>query len=449
MQRPTLPSTRIFLLIFTWILGGALLSLPTIINEFPFIYYDSGYYFLIGIFDAEPWLIIWRPIVYGLIIGQYLSLGGALYNFVFVQNLLLAGLLLFFCKDLMQDKYKNRIFLLIVLGSFLSPLPWISNFILPDFFSGLIPLFIAAFLLRKNVRRQAVMAVGALLSLIMHHSNMIASILLTPLLWLKYGSVTLKRLLIATLILPWFIVPLIHGAKTQSFSVSNASHAILFSRFMALGVAQEYLADLCLKEKKQHALCQYHKSGFDLWDWANTTYKDRTIGKLESGIQDFRSVNWGILTGKYLFVYLARGLNNSLVQLFSSSEPLDAPLYSNLIEAELRKLNLDNYKRYRNQKLTEEFLPGWRRPMEFTFNHTAVYSVVLLLLLFAWGKMDIRIQKYFTVCLLFFAMNALTIGFFTDPMPRYSIRISWVFFFLFMIQLALLLQEPSKTRETW
>ncbi len=444
MQRLTPPYIQGLFFIFTWVTGGLILSLPTLINGFPFLYYDSGYYLLFGTFKVEPWLIIWRPIIYGLFSGTFLAWGGHLSCFVIVQNLVLSLMLLFFCKNLLKHHYQHWIFLAVITALFLTPLPWISNFVLPDFFSGLVPLLFAALLLEKNLLAKWLLALATLCSLIMHHSNMITSVLLLPMLWLKYGHTTLRRVLIATLILPWLLVPFIHGLKTQSFSLSNASHAILFSRFMAMEVAQKYLADFCFEKKQPHTLCRYHTERFDLWQWANKTYEKRSLENLTNSTDNFREINWGILSSKYLFIYLWHGLENSMKQVFSSSKPLKAPNKSSLVEKEVRTLHLKNHIGYNHQEMPLGFPEKWEPVLESVFNCTAMSSLLLLLLLFVSGHMERKAQTYLTVSLLYYLANGFTIGLFTDPMPRYSIRISWVFFFLLLLQAGILLQKSKE-----
>lgn len=425
--------------------------MPSIYNGFPLIYYDSGYYLLFGLYDVEPWLVVWRPIIYGLITGQFLKWGGHLDQLIVLQNVFISTLLLFFCKNLMGKYYRHWIFIIVLAGTFLTPLPWVSNFLLPDIFSGLVPLFISALLVQEQFRTRLLMGIGALGSLTMHHSNMITSVFLLPILWLKYRSKILSRAILVVLVLPWILIPIIHGSKTQSYTVSNAGHAILFSRLMAFGVAQEYLSEVCREQNVQNSLCRYTYSEFDLWNWANSTYESRSLEEFKRQVEEFRSVNIDILTGKYFFIYLAKALDNSLKQIFSNSQLLEAPQNSGLIESEFSRLGFENYNKFKNQRLPAGPPSAWKRIMESTFNLTVFSSVFLLLFFLLSGRLSQRMQTYFTVCLLFYVLNGLTIGLFTEPMPRYSIRISWVFFFLLLIQFGIQLKklcsESSKTKE--
>lgn len=431
------------------LLGGLILSLPTFINQFPFLYYDSGFYFLTGLFQVQPWLILWRPIIYGLVMGNVIAATGSLALVVVVQNILLSGFLYIVCRIILKQSFIWWHFFVILVGTYLTPLPWVCNFILPDFFSGLLPLLLASLFLIEDWRKKAFVAVMALTSLSMHHSNMIASAIASPFLWFHSKSSSLKRVVVIVLVLPWLLVPIIHGIRTSSFSISNASQAIIFSRFIAFGIAQPYLGQMCQDKKIDNQLCQYNKSNFDLWTWANETYKTQSAEALKQSVNEFKEINIGILTSRFLFVYIKKALSNSLHQALISSTLLDIPQYSKLIENELRILGPKITENYKNQKMTDKFFTQWSRPMEFIYNFTGLLSWIFLILLWWAGRLNQEMKTFTLVCTTYYIANALTIGFFTEPMSRYSIRLSWIFFVLYMIQLIIMRQaKTSKTKET-
>jgi len=418
----------------TILLGGFILSLPSLLNYFPFIFYDSGYYILHGTMHAPAQTFLWRPLTYSIFLGFFLNFVSLL-GFIVIQNIIVAWILYVFSKEFLPQ-LKDRFFLTGIGAMYLTPFPLFSNFLLPDIFSGLLIFAIASLFLTHPMYKRIFSSLGIIFFSIFHHSNLFFASITTFLFSFIHSiSKKMKWALRLSLILPWILLASLHWSVTSQFTISNATHAIIFSRLMTLSVAQEFLNEHC-KEKK-YKLCEHRESEFHIWDWS----KDSQIGKL-GGIHalhdDFQKINKDIFLSQYGFIFFKEESKNIWAQLIRFGAPLQPTITSDLTATELKMYSKLEWENYTHQNLTSSFLKTWWPFLGWIYYLTTLTSFILFGYFIITKKANEKLIFIFKVFLIAYLFNGIICGGLTDPTPRYSDRLLWVITWIALMQLYLI-----------
>ena len=90
---------------------GVVFSLPTLLNGFPIVYNDSGYYVLHAIYDSPSWAFLWRPLTYSMFIGPFVEAFGLTGAIVF-NNLIFSAMIFWISKKLLYlDSFVSLVLL--------------------------------------------------------------------------------------------------------------------------------------------------------------------------------------------------------------------------------------------------------------------------------------------------------------------------------------------------
>ncbi len=418
-----LVSLAIYLLI-----GATILSAPSIFNNSPFFFSDSGFYILFGHMKIDPGSLLWRPMTYSLFLSGFFSKLGPLY-FIFIQNLVLITVIYFIAR-LCKPQNNPRHFSMILMGLLFTSLPIYSNFIMPDIFTGVMILSFTAFLIAEKSVEKNLWVLVFILSMAMHYSNLIVGSLLVLGFFLSLKIRSIKKT-ISLLLIPWILVSLFNYSINKQFTVSNTAHIFIFSQLSAFGVVEKYLDRAC-EQNENLALCQHRETAFDIWNQrpGSRIFKCGGIYKL---LPEIEKVNYSILSSGHIFDILTQGAGRAFSQLVMISKPL-TPLTSNkFLEKEITLFSEKLLEQFLNQKIKETNLESVLELLDITILLVFLISFLGLIYLFLKRRLPDRLQKFFVITCWAYVANAFVCGFLTDPAPRYSGSIICIFPLLILI----------------
>lgn len=228
--------------------GGVVLSIPALLNGFPFIFLDSGDYL---IFTPH----LFRSPYYGLFI-YFFHLNHFIWAPVFAQGILAAGLI-WLMIDLHVSRRTEAWFaaLLLFLAVF-SSLPCFTGFIMADIFTPLmfVLIYMIAFHAEKFSRLLLLfLLLIACVATAAHISNLTMAVAIMPLvlLLLTWCGAPLRRVTqrIGLLLIPTALtavaVLLFNGIVFGQLSLAPAGQSFLMANLIEGGPARTYLHESC------------------------------------------------------------------------------------------------------------------------------------------------------------------------------------------------------------
>lgn len=397
-----------------------ILSIPSIINGFPFLYYDSTYYLNHIFLGANPGSFLWRPLTYGLFAGYISKLFGV-QVFIIIQNFIIAFCLYIFLRFLFK-KITPFNYLLLICLLHLTPLPIYSNFILPDVFTGLMIIFsVFAFWGYKRL----ISVSGLVITIALHYSNLLIAVLSVPFLIATKSLRTAVLIVIGSML----FLSSVHFYTAHNFTISNVTNAILFSRLSHWGISEPLLNEECSKGTPL-LLCSHREIPFNIWDRGTDSriYKLGGLSKLSS---DFKYINKKILMSWGGFSnFFSLSIRNIGTQFTAFIDNM-LPIYSSdVLEKEMSWSNLHNKAAYKKNHRLQNFF------LKFGHSISILHMIIFLISIYYLARCFFLQKKshpwktvFLTLC-LFYLLNSIVCGSLTDPNPRYNSRFSWMFFLL-------------------
>ncbi len=422
------PITPLILTLSSILLGGLFLSLPSIINNYPLIFNDSGFYLLYAAFGGHEKSMIWRPLTYSLFLKGPLSLGGLTF-FVIVQNIFLAGVIRSFLNLFVRER-ANLYFAFIVFFLGLTSFIHYSNFIMPDIFTGFLAIGLCGALLSANKKVKVLWWSLFVVSMMMHNSNMVAGSLLLITALILNRSQKMVTTLLPILIAPWLLLPLLHLGFTGRFIVSNSAYVYLYSQLSTFGITNEYLKNNC--EGKGLKLCENPKSEFHIWDTGPNT-KIGEAGGISNLTPELKQVTQELLMGPKFIQFLRGGLSGLYTQLVYFSAPLAPVTTNSYLEYELKTFSEKEAAKFSKQSLNYLSIDNILFFQNFIYL-TFTWLSLALLCFFAFKKwLSPQVRTLFLYSALTYFLNALVCALFTEPTARYSGRMVWLFPFVLLL----------------
>lgn len=237
------------------------LMLPALWNGSPLFYWDSVDY----IHLPYSWdLPVYRTMPYGLFSG-IARLTGSLWAIVVVQSLLAAYMLHETLAVFAPGAHRRLLLVLCPLLLVLTGLPWMTGQIMPDAFSGIVVLAIAALAFAADalsVKRRLAVVLILVIATTLHTSYIAVSAGLLIVLavggWgIRHHWPALRPRLvlpIAALALALVSVATIHWVTVGRPFVTQPSAVLWLARMVQDGVAQRFLDDNC-KRGDEYRLC--------------------------------------------------------------------------------------------------------------------------------------------------------------------------------------------------
>lgn len=417
--------------VFAYLTAGMALLAIGIWNGFPVVYFDTDWY-LDPFVEAGQKSAFYRALLRGC--GHFASL--------WLAAALQAGATLFLLRatarilNLDPDRAPHLSLLLVVALVLLTTLPWEVSYLMPDIFSGLLPLAIFALIFGENLKTWEKATSLALLSLCLTVHNSHLPIALFALAWAALFEASRRRLVaqapkvggaIAAAIT---VTLLLNFQQTGALFLSSNTYPVLTNRFLEAGLVQKLLAEHCAQ--KAYALCPFAEG----MSTEREFFLHRTHPKTDSPLvyqfggwrksaSALRPVLLDIL--RYYPAEVMRiSAKESLRQLrsfeianFVFSFPGDSTMTQRIAS-----VNTNDSMLYAGSRQAQDRLacPRW------VYLHQLV--VILALLYLGWWLVKKRTTDRETslvgLVLAVFLANAVLCGSVSHAEPRYGARVCWL-----------------------
>jgi hypothetical protein len=432
------PSTFLALLFVT----AFLLMWVAFYNGFPLVEGDTGAYIQQAIY---PHFAADRSPFYGLFI-RVTSLWTSLWWPVFAQCLILSFLLLKFITlinsklptpvnlSLPTAPIPNSTLLVTILAILsLTCVAWVTAFLMPDVFAGILLLSLLLFISNEGGRISQLVYAGCIfLALLMHNSHFVITLLFSLLL-LVYAIVKHNRLLvrkniavIALCASVWTIMCSMNAIKHYGFTFSRGKDIFMMARLAETGILKTYLDDNCAK--KNLALCNYKAqvpatlTDF-LWSGESPLYR---LGGWDSNKAEYRLIIHDVFTTpKYQAMFAASSARSTLKELTQIQAPDRIPVEDKNAEPwkKVQQYFSDQMPQFitslQNQnKITAH---GWN------IAYYLFFVLSLAAILYFYKKIFTRELLFIYVCIiLFLIVNAFVTATFSTVIYRFQYRVAWV-----------------------
>ena len=425
------------------LLAAAIQLWPAAINGFPLVYYDTSSYLVgLGSFDAElrwpyrapfySWFLtltggtitLWLPIVAQAIITIYV-----------LQRVLEAA----------ASKFakKQRFVIPLVLSAF-TALPWYVSQLMPDIFTALLPLILFIIIAHQNLRRGERTAFVAFFgfAVAQHLSNYLIA---TPLIIFftfmasRLGSrlklFPARRFIMRTLgalvvaVYSFFVFnSLVYGR----FTMAPMGYIYPMARLLVNGPARWYLNEHCPDDHLY--LCNYLNNlpdDSDVFLWSNGSPYFALVNKKgrDGTNEEARTIVWGSLR-KYPGTALRGAMADFLEQLVSNRTWLLGNKFLKLyphIYLMFRTRAPHDYDSWR----TSRQMRGTLSPESIEPIQSGISIVAFLFCLFFLFRAETTAQAKLLIgtLLITIVLNAAVCGALSRPFDRYGARVIWLLSF--------------------
>ncbi len=297
--------------------GAILLLSGAIWNGFPILYSDTSTYIASGFTLETP---VDRPMMYGLFIRLTSFNGISLWSTIFIQNLIVASLLFITIRDFTRSDLNRSYFIVIVMLSFFTALPFVSGQILADVFTSICTLSIIHLIYNDKISRLSIIGLFVLFffSNTMHMSHLainmivvLCSILLYKF-WRKQFKINLRHSLI-------LLALIVFSTLFMGSTLSKSKHVFFTGRMAGNGILQDYLIENC--PEKKYKLCDCidsipNNTNDFLWQESSPLYT--RYESWRGSKEDFNDIILGtITTPHYIVRHIRESIKNTSKQLIS------------------------------------------------------------------------------------------------------------------------------------
>lgn len=414
---------------------GLVNSLPSLLNNFPLLYFDSGLYLRIATNHFYFGNAL-RSFAYALMLTPLLVFKSLLLAIV-LQNIALAGFL-FYVVQKVAPEIKFRAYFVAELGLLFSTYLLYCNFIMSDIVMSFAPIFISMFILSLNTRDRIRAAVLVIATTATHFSSLLISTALAfgASFTKKFGRARVYLLTLA--LAPWIAVASVNYLTSQRFLISDSIDLFIFSQLTSLGVTEEYLKRVCHDDP--NLLCLNDNLKFDIWD-TSSDGKIALAGGLQKLMPDIAAANNEMLSPAYLRPALTKLSDRVLRQFAMFYEPLEIispgqSLVDNMIVKFLPQ-EFANFKEQRYDTLTTEQKSRLSQAIGRMHLIVALLSFLILFGLLVTQRLHRTIGVTYVASTIYYILNSIICGLLTDPTSRYNARLVWIFTLLLALQIAL------------
>ncbi len=299
------------------------LLLPALYNGYPIVTSDSGSYISAGWILDVP---IDRPITYSIFIRMASLSGFSLWGVLIAQSLILVYYLKRMSKHVLQEKYSDRLFLILVLllTSF-SSLGWVTSQIMPDIFTPILLLAVADYYLTPNntLKQKTISFILLWIYIEQHNSNLLIELLFCTLVLVycffkKHQKLFQKtRFLFILTIFSFVSISFFNLWEGNSFRPSASSHVFMMSRMAENGILDQVLEEYCLTEN--YSICEYQgRLGNRQWDfmWDNENGHLQNAGGWQNVEKEYNKIIFKSLTKpRYLLLHIYEAAEASVRQM--------------------------------------------------------------------------------------------------------------------------------------
>ena len=419
-------------------------SLPSLLNDFPMSYYDTAFYLHNAINITDPSPLAWRPIAYSLFM-QPVFWGLGLLGFVVLQNFVVAICCFATARTLIPN-FSNFSFVFLGVLLYLTPLPYISNFLMPDIFAGLtLLMFIGYFCAERQYKKYFL--IPCLLFAFTHYSNVI---FIFPILVLAHPFFR-KRIVQGLLVFVLLILSLRFTFFFPKNNYEQTAHLFLFSRFVHYKITDVYFSENC--PIKDNIFCENNDIAFDLWKMNKVVRQDNqkyNLGKKNiiaapSNINSIVSTNQQIMKSRLFAMYFVKSIKQTFQQVISFSQPME--YVTNDANLLIYMTNIGNLRQFTQQKIfNDKELPRALvlSYLSLLYFATACLSILAILISLIRQQVSPDLVSGTILAVITYFISAFAIGFLSVPLPRYSNRFIWIFGYISLLILFRFFQRKKE-----
>lgn len=428
----------------TLIVATLLLLWPALYNGYPLVFDDTGTYVGMGVTLARNgWVeLSWsRPPIYGLATAPA-YLFSSLWVVIIAQSAIAASVLYLFVQIAFPKKGRGHFILLLAVASATTSLPWLSSWVMPDIYTGLVPLvlFMLYYLQpRLSVWAKVFLTAGGSFTMASHYSHFpLAAAIIVSFVFLGFFR-TFRPTSVPRSLL-WTSAPLgvallalflanAAGGKLQLFG--PAGSIFLLARFTADGTALEYLHSNCPNPSIR--LCEHlgelkADSNWLLW---NTESPFNRIGILNL-VEEARQIVSGSLRQDPIR-HAVNAVESTYKQLISFDTGTGFEPFATDDNKSVTRIIRDyfptEWPAYRNSRQARSALiPDWLPRLHGTVVIVSIIILMVRIRSLKEGRMTILLLSIGV--LLTLTTNAFLAGTLSTVDDRYQSRVIWLLPFL-------------------
>ena len=418
-----------------------ILCIPAFYNGFPLLFPDTVGYVSTGFRGVVGAARLW---LYGGFL-RHVSLCETVWLVIFVQGLIISGVVYLMFKYFMKSKYSYHLFIiyLLIVGT-TTAISFHVSMLMPDIFTPVVILSFALLLLAKNMStRDRLITICLFLTAVgMHNSHIVLSVGLLLSVAAIYSlkkwrlscnnlGVNLKKIgLIGALIFCSHIgVCTLHYSLGGDFSTTRGSRIFLFARLCDFGIAQSYLQENC--PSSQDSICNdlsiLGTSPTFLWGNKSQSYLNKTGGFSKENEIYYKKLTTDILTRpKYLKKYIIKSMEAMFMQFFTFQIRTKGDSYG--IQSAWISIYYNTYNlasKNSRQMKKKDSSTAIERANAIQFFVLGIAGLFFLILL--WDDKILQSQKgiaLFILVALF--INAFIVGATSGVYDRYQSRVAWL-----------------------
>ena len=401
------------------ILAAICLCIPSLINNFPFIYADTGTYLEIGFKGyASPV----RPPLYGIFL-RHITMKESFWLVVLVQALLVISVLKIFIDVFFKKSYPFLLILSIALLTATTSIGVTVGMLMPDFTTIFIILGSAIILYGKELKKwQFGIAVFYVwLAIGSHHSH--AYILFLMLcFWIFRKVVMRKRIMDVAfwrigvvcliLVLGYLVTPTIHYSRTGHFFTSRSKNIFLVGRMNQMGLLKLFLEEKC--PELDYPLCKYKSAIPDDFLWHKNSPVTKESG-WEANNNLYEPMVYDFLTTPYFLKrFMIKTGETSVQQFFSfKTVAIDKMKRGGWLDGVIEYSIPDSIHTLFSSRQNKG---TWSNHILDLLQHLIVFSSMLFLLYFFYFKSDSKLvvsklhREVFYLILFGLISNAIICG---------------------------------------
>lgn len=305
-------------------LGAIVLCAPALLNNYPFLYPDTGTY-LVCAFNNE--VSEMRPLTYGLFM-RHASLMESLWLVVFIQALIVSWITHRFIVTFFKNIHPVLPVVIITILTLMTGVGEVTGMLMPDFASPVMIMSLCILLFGELKATWKLILTGLLLvfSVACHHSNAYTAtaVILFYLFMTLFLDredrkfiVPLKRVALPAILViaGFFTIPLLHQARMGEFYWSKAKSVFVTNRINQMGLLKPFLEEKCAGNN--YTLCHYKDEiPYDfMWDANSPLNKG---GGWTAHNEEYRVMLKDFFKDPfYVKKFVFKTLENGIVQFFT------------------------------------------------------------------------------------------------------------------------------------
>ena len=427
------------------LLGALILMTDSFLNKFPIVYPDTSTYLASGMELETPFD---RPITYGLFLRIFSLNGLSLWFVIFFQALILSYVIFLFCKLILEYKFTNNYFLvLILILSLFTGVSWSASQLMPDIFTST-GIISTSLILFGNLRgsRLASLYVIFFISVAMHMSHILLFTIILIVIFLFRKAIFQEDLLSKrTKQIGIMLLLTVASIVTMGSAMSKSKHVFFMGSMVEKGILKSYLDENC--KYKKYNLCEYKDSlptTFNDFVWKSDSPFQK-VGGWKGTKKEFNEIIYATLTDpKYISMHIMESSKATVRQLvhFKIGDGNGSFLEGTQLYARVAKYFKRDLLLYTNSKQSQlnlSFIPV----LNIIFTSLIVLSLVIIFLSFLSAKYFSKVNKQITFLLLFsILITAWDCGTFSMVADRFGCKVMWMIPFLSIL---FLLSKFSKS----